>query len=77
MTKGIFPKICRLCVCIIINKRSLQTFMCLDLEKKKTDKSDQCTDEVGWVFSLDLKEKSEVECLTAKGREFHITGPMH
>ena len=65
-------------MCVILNKRSLEPFMCLDLtEKKKTDKSDQSTDEVGWVFSLDLKEKSEVECLTEKGREFQITGPMH
>ena len=25
------PKICRLCVCVIINKRSFESFMCLGL----------------------------------------------
>ena len=29
LTKGITPKICRLCVCVIINKRSFEPFMCL------------------------------------------------
>ena len=28
------------------------------------------------VFSLDLKEESEEECPTERGREFKITGPM-
>ena len=31
LTKGITPKIRRLCVCVIINKRSFELFMCLDL----------------------------------------------
>ena len=31
LTKGITLKICRLCVCVIINKRSFEPFMCLDL----------------------------------------------
>ena len=30
-TKGITPKMCRLCVCVLINKRSFEPFMCLDL----------------------------------------------
>ena len=30
-TKGITPKMCRLCVCVIINKRSFEPFVCLDL----------------------------------------------
>ena len=30
-TKGISPKICRLCVCVIINRRSFEAFMCKDL----------------------------------------------
>ena len=29
-----------------------------------------------WVFSSDVKEDSEKECLTERGREFQITGPM-
>ena len=33
LTKGITPKICRLCVCVIINKRSFEPFMCLDLHR--------------------------------------------
>ena len=33
LTKGITPKICRLCVCVIINKRPLEPFMCLYLVK--------------------------------------------
>ena len=31
LTKGITPKMCRFCVCVIINKRSFEPFMCLDL----------------------------------------------
>ena len=31
LTKGITSEICRLCVCVIINKRSFDPFMCLDL----------------------------------------------
>ena len=31
LTKGITPKICRLCVCVLINKRSFEHFMRLDL----------------------------------------------
>ena len=31
LTKGITPKICRLCVSVIINKRSFEPCMCLDL----------------------------------------------
>ena len=38
LTKGITPKICRLCVCILINKRSFEPFMCLDLDQNKTQK---------------------------------------
>ena len=30
-----------------------------------------------WVFSFDLKEESEDECLTGRGSEFHSTGPMY
>ena len=30
----ITPKICRLCVCVLINKRSFEHFMCLDLLNK-------------------------------------------
>ena len=29
--KGITPNVCSLCVCVIINKRSFESFMCLDL----------------------------------------------
>ena len=36
--------------------------------------TDQYAEEKRWVFSLDLKEASEDECLTEKGREFQITG---
>ena len=31
LTKGITPKMCRLCIYVIINKRSFEPFMCLDL----------------------------------------------
>ena len=30
LTKEITPKICRLCVCVIINKCSFEPFICLD-----------------------------------------------
>ena len=32
MTKGITPKICGLCACVLINKRSFEPFTCLDLQ---------------------------------------------
>ena len=31
LTKGITPKICGLCVCVLINERSFEPFICLDL----------------------------------------------
>ena len=31
LMKGIPPNVCSLCVCVIINKRSFESFMCLDL----------------------------------------------
>ena len=31
LTKGITPKICRLCIYVIIHKRSFESCMCLDL----------------------------------------------
>ena len=34
LTKDINPKICRLCVCVLINKRSFEAFMCLDLQDR-------------------------------------------
>ena len=43
---------------------------------KKT--TDQYADEKRSVFNFDLKkEESEDECLTERGREFQITGPMY
>ena len=30
-----------------------------------------------WVFSFDLKDEREEKCLTERGREFQITGPMY
>ena len=30
LTKGITPTICRVCVCVLINKRSFEPFMCLE-----------------------------------------------
>ena len=39
--------------------------------------TDQYATEKIWVFNFDLKEESEDECLTERGREFQSTGPMH
>ena len=30
-----------------------------------------------WVFSIDLKEESDVACLTEKEREFQMTSPIY
>ena len=40
LTKGITPTICRLCICILMNKRSFELFMCLGIirAKKKRNK---------------------------------------
>ena len=43
-------------------------------EKKTTD---QYAEEKRRVFSFDLKEESEDECLTERGREFQISDPMY
>ena len=43
-------------------------------EKKTTD---QYAEQKSWVFSFDLKEESEDECLTERGSEFQSTGPMY
>ena len=37
----------------------------------------QYAEEKRWVFSFDLKEESEDECLIEKGREFQIIGPVY
>ena len=37
----------------------------------------QYAEEKRWAFSFDLKEESEDECVTERGREFQITGPMY
>ena len=34
LKRDITPKICRLCVCVLINKRSFKPFMCLDLQDR-------------------------------------------
>ena len=39
--------------------------------------TDQYAEEKRWVFSFDVKEESEDECLTERGREFQITGPIY
>ena len=38
--------------------------------------TDQYAEEKRWVFSFDLKEEREEKCLTERGRDFQITGPM-
>ena len=38
--------------------------------------TDQYAEEKRWVFSFDLKDESEDECLTEIGLGFQITGPM-
>ena len=39
--------------------------------------TDQYAEEKRLAFSFDLKEESEDERLTERGREFQITGPMY
>ena len=34
-------------------------------------------EEKRWVFSFNLKEECYVACLTEKGREFQMTGPIY
>ena len=45
------------------------------MRRNKT--TDQYEDEKRWVFRFDLKDESEDKCLTERGREFQITGPMY
>ncbi|WP_419652715.1 hypothetical protein, partial [Thiolapillus sp.] len=37
----------------------------------------QSAEEKRWVFIFDLKEESDVACLTEKEREFQMTGPIY
>ena len=37
----------------------------------------QLVEEKSWAFSFDLKEESDVACLTEKEREFQMTGPIY
>ena len=41
------------------------------------EKNVQHAEEKRWVFTFDLKEESEEECLTEIGREFQMTGPTY
>ena len=45
--------------------------------KRRKKMKDQYAEEKRWVFSSDLKEESEDKCITERGREFQITGPMY
>ena len=45
------------------------------MRRKKT--TNQYAEEKRWVFSFDLNEETEEECLTERGTEFQITGPMY
>ena len=45
------------------------------MRRKKT--TDQYAEENRSVFSFNIKEESEDECLTERGREFQITFPMY
>ena len=45
-------------------------------ERKENDRS-VYAEEKRRVFNFDLKRESEDECLTERGREFQITGPMY
>ena len=58
LTKGISPNICRLCVCVIINKRSLEPFICLDLGGNKLTSQSQ-----GF---------RKIKCLTAQWSPFRV-----
>ena len=42
------------------------------MRRKKT--THQYADEKRWVFSFDLQEESEDECLIERGSEFQVTG---
>ena len=44
------------------------------MKRKKT--KDQYAEEKRWDFNFDLKEESEDECLTERGREYQTAGPM-
>ena len=44
---------------------------------RREKERNQNAEEKRWVFSFDLKEESDVACLTEKEREFQLTGPMY
>ena len=37
----------------------------------------QYVEEKRWVFWCDLKQESDEKCLTKRGREFQIRGPVY
>ena len=49
----------------------------MDWYNYNNNNKDQYAEEKRWVFGFDLKEESEDECLTERGRKFQSTGPMY
>ena len=45
------------------------------MKRQKT--TNQYAEEKRWVSSFDVNEESEEECLTERGIEFQITGPIY
>ena len=37
----------------------------------------QWAEEKRWIFCFDLKEESDLACLTENEREFQMTGPIY
>ena len=53
---------------------SIEVMGLMETEERKPE--NQQAEEKRWVFSFDLKEESDVACLTEKEREFQMTGPI-
>ena len=54
----------------------IHTLLVMDWYKEKKT-TDQYAEDKRWGFSFDLKEESEDECLTERGMESQITGPVY
>ena len=67
--KGITLKICRLCVYVVINKRSFKSFMCLD--PVSTDSSNDAGTEPEYK---NWRMLAIFSCMTLENEEEYLTG---
>ena len=73
--KGITLKICRLCVCVIISKRSFESLMYLDLTKTTTSK--ELRQQQAKNLERNLERQQEEKNLERQQQAQNLERPQH